>query len=71
VTSIAKAGTYAYVNPIVAVLMGWAVLQEPVTMRMLVAAGIILIGVALVNVDWSSSGLLTLLPERLRPTRGS
>jgi drug/metabolite transporter (DMT)-like permease len=69
VTSIAKAGTYAYVNPIVAVLMGWAVLQEPVTIRMLVAAGVILIGVALVNVDWSSTGPLALLPERLRPTR--
>ena len=33
VTSIAKAGTYAYVNPIVAVLLGWAVLGEPVTMQ--------------------------------------
>jgi drug/metabolite transporter (DMT)-like permease len=71
VTSIAKAGTYAYVNPIVAVLMGWAVLHEPVTMRMLAAAGVILIGVALVNVDWSSTGLLALLPDRLRPTRAS
>ena len=69
VTSIAKAGTYAYVNPIVAVLLGWAILHEPVTMRMLVAAGVILAGVALVNVDWSSTGVLTHLPERLRPTR--
>ncbi|HEX6434375.1 MAG TPA: EamA family transporter [Gemmatimonadales bacterium] len=69
VTSIAKAGTYAYVNPIVAVLMGWAVLHEPVTMRMLMAAGVILVGVALVNVDWSSTGLLALLPDRLRPSR--
>lgn len=58
VTSIAKAGTYAYVNPIVAVFLGWAILHEPVTIRMLVAAGVILVGVALVNVDWSSSGLL-------------
>lgn len=69
VTSIAKAGTYAYVNPIVAVLMGWAVLHEPVTMRMLIAAGVILVGVALVNVDWSSTGLLALIPDRLRPSR--
>jgi drug/metabolite transporter (DMT)-like permease len=68
VTSIAKAGTYAYVNPIVAVLLGWAVLDEAVTVRMLLAAGVILIGVALVNVDWSSSGVLAHLPERLRPT---
>ncbi len=52
VTSIAKVGTYAYVNPIVAVLLGWAVLGEPVTWRTVAAAAIILLGVALVNVDW-------------------
>jgi drug/metabolite transporter (DMT)-like permease len=52
VTSIAKVGTYAYVNPIVAVLLGWAVLGEPVTLRTVAAAAIILLGVALVNVDW-------------------
>ena len=52
VTSIAKVGTYAYVNPIVAVLLGWAVLGEPVTRRTIVAAAVILLGVALVNVGW-------------------
>lgn len=52
VTSIAKVGTYAYVNPIVAVLLGWAVLGELVTWRTVAAAAIILFGVALVNVDW-------------------
>jgi drug/metabolite transporter (DMT)-like permease len=52
VTSIAKAGTYAYVNPIVAVFLGWAILGEAVTSRMLLAAGVILVGVALVNVEW-------------------
>src|SRR5215213_8368859 len=52
VTSIAKAGTYAYVNPIVAVFLGWAILHETVTLRMLLAAGVILVGVALVNVEW-------------------
>jgi drug/metabolite transporter (DMT)-like permease len=51
-TSIAKAGTYAYVNPIVAVLLGWAILGEPVTMRTVIATLVILVGVALVNVDW-------------------
>jgi drug/metabolite transporter (DMT)-like permease len=66
VTSIAKAGTYAYVNPVVAVLLGWAVLHEPVSLRMLVAAGVILVGVALVNVDWSSPAVLAYLPEWLR-----
>jgi drug/metabolite transporter (DMT)-like permease len=52
VTSIAKAGTYAYVNPVVAVLLGWVILHEPVTVRMLLAAGVILLGVALVSVNW-------------------
>jgi drug/metabolite transporter (DMT)-like permease len=52
VTSIAKAGTYAYVNPVVAVFLGWLVLDEPVTARTLVAAAVILAGVALVNLDW-------------------
>jgi drug/metabolite transporter (DMT)-like permease len=52
VTSISKAGTYAYVNPIVAVFLGWALLDEPVTGRTLVAAFVILAGVALVNIDW-------------------
>lgn len=54
VTSIAKVGTYAYVNPIVAVLLGWAVLGEAVTWRTVVAAIVILLGVAMVNVDWRS-----------------
>jgi drug/metabolite transporter (DMT)-like permease len=51
-TSIAKAGTYAYVNPIVAVFLGWAILGEPITMRTVVATAVILAGVALVNLDW-------------------
>jgi drug/metabolite transporter (DMT)-like permease len=67
VTSIAKAGTYAYVNPVVAVVLGWAILHEPVSGRMLAAAAIILVGVALVSIDWSSPAVLARLPARLRP----
>jgi drug/metabolite transporter (DMT)-like permease len=70
-TSIAKVGTYAYVNPIVAVLLGWAILHEPITLRTILATLVILLGVALVNVDWSSTGVLARLPARLRPTRAS
>jgi drug/metabolite transporter (DMT)-like permease len=55
-TSIAKAGTYAYVNPVVAVLLGWAILSEPITVRMVAATLVILAGVALVNVDWGQIG---------------
>lgn len=55
VVSVAKAGTYAYVNPIVAVILGWAVLGEPITLTTVVAAIVILVGVALVNIDWQAS----------------
>lgn len=49
-TSAAKAATYAYVNPVVAVLLGWAFANEPVTARTLVAAAVILAGVAMITV---------------------
>lgn len=45
---VALVATYAYVNPVVAVLLGWALLSEPVTARMLVAGGIIVVAVALI-----------------------
>jgi drug/metabolite transporter (DMT)-like permease len=48
-TTPAKAATYAYVNPVVAVILGWAVAGEPFTPRMLVAAAIILGAVALIT----------------------
>jgi drug/metabolite transporter (DMT)-like permease len=35
-------GTYAYVNPVVAVLLGWAILDEPVGVRTFAAMGLIL-----------------------------
>jgi drug/metabolite transporter (DMT)-like permease len=48
--SPAKAATYAYVNPIVAVILGWAVAGERVTSRTVLAAAIILGGVALITI---------------------
>jgi drug/metabolite transporter (DMT)-like permease len=49
-TTAAKASTYAYVNPVVAVLLGWVFANEPVTSRTLVAAAVILAGVAIITV---------------------
>ena len=46
----AKVSTYAYVNPIVAVFLGWLVLHEPVSPRLFVAAAIIIAGVAVITV---------------------
>jgi drug/metabolite transporter (DMT)-like permease len=40
--------TYAYVNPVVAVFLGWLILGETVTIRTFVAGGIIVVAVALI-----------------------
>ena len=45
------AATYAFVNPVVAVLLGWAVAGEPLTARVGVAAVLILAAVALLISD--------------------
>ncbi|MEV7801608.1 EamA family transporter [Microbispora sp. NPDC088329] len=45
---ISLVSTYAYVNPVVAVILGAAILSEPVTGAMLVAGALIVVGVALV-----------------------
>lgn len=45
----AKASTYAYVNPVVAIFLGWLILAEPIDVRTAVAAAIILGGVAIVQ----------------------
>jgi drug/metabolite transporter (DMT)-like permease len=50
----AKVSSYAYVNPVVAVFLGWAVLGEPVTSRTLWAAAIILAGVVVLTVPAGS-----------------
>jgi drug/metabolite transporter (DMT)-like permease len=46
-TRTSLVATYAYANPVVAVVLGWLVLGEDVTARTLVAGGVILAGVAL------------------------
>ena len=49
--SPAKASTYAYVNPLVAVILGWAIAGETISLRSLAAAAIILAGVAMITVS--------------------
>jgi drug/metabolite transporter (DMT)-like permease len=43
------AATYAYVNPVVAVLLGWAIAGEEMTLRTLLAAAIIVASVVLIT----------------------
>ena len=48
VAPISLVGTYAYVNPIVAVFLGWALLGEEVTAQMAAAGAAIVLSVALI-----------------------
>lgn len=41
--------TYAYINPVIALLLGWYFLDEPLTITVFIAAGFILVGVSLVK----------------------
>lgn len=54
--SPAKASTYAYVNPVVAVILGWAVAHEPITSPMVIGAAIILGAVAMITLSQSRRG---------------
>ncbi len=47
-TTPARVSTYAYVNPVVAVLLGWALAGEPLTLRTCLAAAGIVAAVALI-----------------------
>ncbi|MEO8612216.1 MAG: drug/metabolite exporter YedA [Chloroflexota bacterium] len=49
VTTPARAATYAYVNPVVAVFLGWALANEPLTIRTVVAAAVIIGAVVIIN----------------------
>jgi drug/metabolite transporter (DMT)-like permease len=50
ISSPAVVSTHSYVNPLVAVALGWALAGEPVTPRTLLGAAIVLASVALVSV---------------------
>jgi drug/metabolite transporter (DMT)-like permease len=45
---ISLIGTYAYVNPVVAVFLGWLILSEPVTVKIVLGGVVVVLGVALV-----------------------
>ncbi len=46
---VAKVSTYAYVNPVVAVFLGWLLAGEAVTARTLAAAAVIVVAVAFIT----------------------
>ena len=46
---ISLVATYAYVNPVIALFLGWLILDEPITVWIILGAAIILVGVMLVK----------------------
>lgn len=54
--SAAKVATYSYVNPLIAVLLGWGLGGEPLTSRIVIATVVILGSVALITVRGSAKG---------------
>ncbi len=54
-----KVSTSTYINPIVAMVLGWAMLGEVITKQSIIAALVMLLGVFFINID-----LLTVLKKR-------
>jgi drug/metabolite transporter (DMT)-like permease len=59
---VAIASIYTYVNPTVAVILGWLAYNEPFGMREAIATGIIFAGVAIVK--RASVSIKKLSPDR-------
>ena len=55
-TTPAKLSTYAYVNPVVAMFLGWAILGEAMNLRVILAAAVIIGAVAIITIGktWSA-----------------
>ena len=67
-TTPARASTYAYVNPVIAVFLGWALGGETLTGRMLVAAGIIVLGVVIITTRRAPTARLVEVNASVRAT---
>jgi drug/metabolite transporter (DMT)-like permease len=63
VAPISLVATYAYVNPVVAVFLGWLILSEPITVPILIGGGIVVGAVAVVVAAERT-------PRRARPRSG-
>jgi drug/metabolite transporter (DMT)-like permease len=49
VSTPARVSTYAFVNPVIAVFLGWALADEPLTAQTLLAAAVIVAAVAIIT----------------------
>ena len=68
VGSPTRAATYAYVNPVVAVFLGWALAGEAITLRTIIAMGVIVGGVVLIT---SSRSRTTAEPAAKPPSNAA
>jgi drug/metabolite transporter (DMT)-like permease len=64
---VSTVSLYAYVNPVIAVLLGSLLLDEPFGPRVIVAAGLVFLGSAVVR--WSGERLENWNSERLQAFR--
>lgn len=64
VTTAARASTYAYVNPVVAVLLGWAMAGEDLSPRVLMAMAVIVGAVAVITTGKRASRETVPVEER-------
>jgi drug/metabolite transporter (DMT)-like permease len=48
VAHASRVATYAYVNPVIAIFLGWSLAGEALTLRMLVPAAVIILAVVLI-----------------------
>jgi drug/metabolite transporter (DMT)-like permease len=66
--SATMVGTYAYVNPVIAVLLGWLILDERVTGRMAVAIALILAAVVWIQFSHKASSVVGPRSSGVTPT---
>jgi len=64
VVAPARVATYAYVNPVVAMVLGWALADEPLTGRSLLAAAVILVAVVLITTETDANRGVAAIRER-------
>ena len=69
-TTATRASTYAYVNPVVAVLLGWALAGEPVSARTLLAGAVIVGAVVLISITQTEPSPTTASSEG-KPARAA
>jgi len=66
VAPVGRIATYAYVNPVVAVFLGWLILGEPLTIRTVIASVVIVAAVVLIV---TARGRASHVPREAAPGR--